>query len=150
MTSRVRVVWIKEQSRQWLTIYLSLWLAFAYLWLALYYPLMCAPYRSTAYKPLSQVETFAHTITPFSLVMNNAISWPLYVTSDNAPDAAWLLHSHNDAMGLALSFINAISAPDTSWLKPIQLRYTDALLDPEQGTQFHDSPPTRPPRLSSL
>jgi hypothetical protein len=150
MISRARVVWIKEQSCQWLTIYLSLWLAIAYLWLALYYPLMCAPYHSTSYKPLSQVEAFAHTITPFSVVMNSAVSLTLYVTSDNAPDATWLLHSHNNATGLALSFINAISVPDTPWLKPIQLRYTDALLDPERGTQFHDSPPTRPPRLSSL
>jgi hypothetical protein len=59
---RGQLAWRKEQSYRWLATFISLWLVVAYLWLALFYPLMCAPYSSDAYAALDRVTAFEHTI----------------------------------------------------------------------------------------
>lgn len=147
MSDQGPFVVIGQRIYRGLALYLSLWLAVAYLWLALFYPLMCAPYQTTPYPPLDQVTTFAHTSTPFSMVMSVPVGLPLYISSDAASSASWLLDAHNDATGLALTFINVLSLPALSWLQWVQPTRTVRFLHPEFYKQLRISPPDKPPRL---
>lgn len=138
---------IRTKGHHGLAIYLSLWLAFAYLWLALFYPLMCAPYRAHTYPPIDRISTFEHTTTPFSMVMSVPVALPLYIASDAASTSAWLLDAHSDATGLALTFINVLSLPALSWLHGVQPLRTTTLLHVEFYQQVRIAPPEKPPRL---
>ena len=152
----IKLAWIKEEGYRWLASFLSLWLAFAYLWLAYFYPLMCAPYSfDSVYIPVAESAydlslAFEHTITPYSLVMNSHVGWPPYLVSSTASNVSWLLGSHDDATGLALTFINVISLPPSSWVHWVQPLQTLSLLHSAFYEQFHASPPERPPRLSLI
>jgi hypothetical protein len=141
---------LKAHGYRGLATFLSLWLTVAYLWLALFYPLMCAPYRSDAFLPLDQIAAFEHTITPFSVVMSAPVGWPLYVDSEAASSSTWLLASHDDTTGLALTFINVMSMPALSWLHWVQPIRTMTVLHTEFYKQVLLSPPEKPPRLFSL
>ena len=150
MVGKGQLALICTQSYRGLATFLSLWLAVAYLWLALFYPLMCAPYRSDAFAPLDQIAAFEHTITPFSVVMSAPVGWPLYVDSEAASSSTWLLASHDDTTGLALTFINGMSLSALSWLNWVQPIRTMTVLHTELYKQFLSSPPDQPPRLPFL
>ena len=140
---------LKEEGYRWLASFLCLWLAVAYLWLALFYPLMCAPYRSDdLYGALDHVTAFEHTITPFSVAMSAPIGWMLYLTPEGDSTASWLLDSHDDTTGLAVTFINVFSVPLVAWLNWVQPPPTVTLLHTELYKQFRVSPPEEPPRFS--
>jgi hypothetical protein len=80
MISTGRWVTIRGECYRWLASFLCLWLCFSYLWLALFYPLMCAPYQSDdSYGALDHVTAFEHTITPFSVVMSAPFALSVYL-----------------------------------------------------------------------
>lgn len=140
---------LRKESYRWLASFLCLWLCFAYLWLALFYPLMCAPYQSDErYGALDHVTAFEHTITPFTVVISAPIGWTSYLTPEASSNASWLLDSHDDTTGLAITFINVFSIPLVAWLNWVQPLRTITLLHSELYTQFRAAPPEEPPRFS--
>jgi hypothetical protein len=142
---RGQVATIQEQSYRWLATFLSLWLAFGYFGLALFYPLMCSPYWYDTAKSIDQTTAFAHTITPFSVVLTAPV-WPLYIASEGS--GTWLWDSHEDnATGVALTFINVISVPAAVWLHGTHPLRTMSDLDVKSYKDFTAVPPERPPRL---
>lgn len=147
---------LKEQGYRWLASFLSFWLAIAYLWMALFYPLICAPYGFDSYVPVARLNVFSHTITPYSSTTETHIlqpnETPQYLRSSEfvSVTASWPIDSREDTSGLVMSFIDGISLPGLSWIIPAQPYQTISLLHAQSYEHFHASPPDRPPRLLSI
>jgi hypothetical protein len=143
-----QIALLKEQGCRWLTIYLSLWLAVAYLWLALFFSLMCAPYDSTSYADFDYTPAFEHTVTPFSVVMSVPVEWSKFVAPEMTDTPTWLVDAQSTVTGLTLTFINVLMNPlwaGLVWVKP---PHSVTLLLREHLQQLHLVPPERPPRLA--
>jgi len=145
----------KEQAFRWLASFLSLWLAVAYLWLALFYPLICAPDGFNSYVPVPHLNVFDYAISPFSAGIDLHILRPgdeiRYLrSSESVSTRSWPVDSREDTSGLMMSFIDGISLPGLSWVKPAQPYQTMDLLHTQSYTNLHASPPEQPPRISLI
>jgi hypothetical protein len=141
-------VLLKEQGYRWLASLLSLWLA-------LFYPLICAPYGSESYEPILTFNIFDHTVASFSPVTHSAIVQPDHTirylrATESVSATPWPFDSREDTSGLVMSFIDGITLPSLSWMKPAQPYQTIALLHTQSHKRFHASPPDKPPRLTLI
>ena len=148
MATTGRLTAFKARCYRWQAIFLSLWLTVAYLWMALFFPLMCAPYRTDNYSPIDPVTAFEHTITPYSVMAEMPIKWSHLVRMTDSSNAAWLLDSHTDVIGVALTFIAVISLPLIVWLAWANPRRSVQTLLAQLYTHLHIAPLERPPRFT--
>ncbi len=148
MIHRGYLLSLKSHGYCWLGTFLSLWLAVAYLWLSLFFPLMCAPYRAAGHAGFDQITAFEHTVTPLSVVMAAPINWLTYVAPKMTDSPAWLIDPQTTVTGLALTFINILFRPLWAWLIWVRPLRTLALLLGEYIKPLYLTPPEQPPRLA--
>lgn len=133
---------INPQSYRWLASSLSLWLAVAYLWLALFYPLMCSPFGfDSTYRPVTQGGLG---------LLEQTNPEPLTITSNASTNGAFLIDSYNHGAAFAFTLFSIIATPVVSWLDSTAPTRVISYIAVELHTQFHASPPDQPPRISPV